>query len=432
MVADPIPRGCRSTPGIAPRPRPFSTMTHIPAAPSAPPARLPRLLYIGDQPVEQTVGGPALLYRLLEDYPVASLRIVESNLAVSRPDRRLPGVAYDAVPVGVPRLQFTRFRPQHCSLMYLTGAARRPLYSRAVRAFDPEAILTISHGTSWLTAAAVARQRRIPLHLVLHDDIVRMSGVSPWLHTRVEESLGRVYRQAASRMCIGPVMEAHYRRRYGVPGSIVFPSRSATTASLPPPPASGRTSLVFAYAGSVHQGGYNGDLPAVAAALEPLGHRLLVYSPACAGGRAPPGLDRPNVIPRPAVPSGELLGRLRAEADALVLPMSFDESMRIEMELCFPSKLADYTATGLPILLWAPPTASAVQWAREREGALEVVDSADPAALRGAASRLADPAVRESLGRTAAAAGDASFSHAAVIGQFRAALLATTPAPARR
>ena len=56
---------------------------------------LPRLLYIGDVPVEASYHGSALLYRLLEDYPKERLKIVEAGVQLSRPERRLAGVAYE-------------------------------------------------------------------------------------------------------------------------------------------------------------------------------------------------------------------------------------------------------------------------------------------------------------------------------------------------
>ena len=41
---------------------------------------LPRLLYVGDVPVEASYHGSALIYRLLQRYPVERLRIVEGNI----------------------------------------------------------------------------------------------------------------------------------------------------------------------------------------------------------------------------------------------------------------------------------------------------------------------------------------------------------------
>src|SRR5687768_10395858 len=102
---------------------------------------------------------------------------------------------------------------------------------------------------------------------------------------------------------------------------------------------------------------------------------------------------------------------LREEADALFVPMSFDESDRANMEMAFPSKLADYTATGLPLLIYGPAYCSAVVWARDNQGVAEVVE--DKADLSDAINRLAnDPSHRVALGKRALATGREYFTHA--------------------
>jgi hypothetical protein len=53
--------------------------------------------------------------------------------------------------------------------------------------------------------------------------------------------------------------------------------------------------------------------------------------------------------------------------------MSFNAVDRANMEISFPSKLTDYTAVGLPLLIYGPHYCSAVQWARENPGVAEVV-----------------------------------------------------------
>ena len=55
---------------------------------------LPRLLYLGDVPVESSYHGSALLHRLLADYPPEQLLILETGAASSKPERRMPNVNY--------------------------------------------------------------------------------------------------------------------------------------------------------------------------------------------------------------------------------------------------------------------------------------------------------------------------------------------------
>jgi hypothetical protein len=115
--------------------------------------------------------------------------------------------------------------------------------------------------------------------------------------------------------------------------------------------------------------------------------------------------------------SSELLTRLREDADALFVPMSFDPSDRANMEMAFPSKLADYTATGLPLLIYGPAYCSAVTWAHENPGVSEVVES-EPA-LSPAIERLAtDSDHRVNLGKRALEVGRQYFSHTHVQESF--------------
>ena len=71
----------------------------------------PRLLYIGDVPVEASYHGSALLHRLLSDYPPERLCIVESATP-SLLSRRLSSVNYHSYPIAKQRWLNTRFHPQ--------------------------------------------------------------------------------------------------------------------------------------------------------------------------------------------------------------------------------------------------------------------------------------------------------------------------------
>ena len=75
------------------------------------------------------------------------------------------------------------------------------------------------------------------------------------------------------------------------------------------------------------------------------------------------GLDLPNIRLGGLLKSDELLRRLRADADVLFVPMSFAADDHDNMRMGFPSKLTDYTAVGLPLLIAGPADCSAVRWA---------------------------------------------------------------------
>ena len=93
----------------------------------------------------------------------------------------------------------------------------------------------------------------------------------------------------------------------------------------------------------------------------------------------------------------EEIPRVLAEADAAFLPLSFDPAQRHVVETSFPSKIAEYLASGIPILAHAPPSSTVARYCRENDCAL-LVDTPDDSALRDAVIRIAtDAALRHQL-----------------------------------
>ena len=376
--------------------------------------RLPQLVYLADVPVESSYHGSALLFRLLRDWPAERLRVIESDLLRSKPDRRLPGVHYAELRIGSYRLLHTRFAQWYG--VWLLKAAGRSVnrVTGLLAGFRPDAVLTVTQGFSWLTAARFAAQHGLPLHLICHDDLPRstliLKCVAPWL----EREFGCVYRKAASRLCVSPFMNEEYRRRYDAEGTVLYPSRAADAPKFNTPPdrlARNDHPFTVAFCGTINSSGYVRALKALAASLSAVKGRLLIFGPLTAEAARGAGLESSHIVLSGLLKSAELITRLRAEADALFVPMSFDAVDRANMEISFPSKLADYTAAGLPLLVYGPDYCSVVKWARENLDVAEVVTLEEQALLASALANLADPARRLKLAREAIRCGDEFFCH---------------------
>jgi glycosyltransferase involved in cell wall biosynthesis len=366
---------------------------------------LPRLLYIGDVPVTRTVAGPLQLYRLLQNYPNERLAIVEANLHTSFHAARLPNVSYRRTWVCPRRATHSRWSKQ-VGFLALHWLRHRPLLDvRSIQSFRPEAVLTIAHGFSWQLAARIARRCDLPLSLIVHDHWPSSVQLPAGFAPVAEEWFGQVYRQATARLCISPYMAAYCTARYHAPATVLYPTRAQAHAEFQEPPARThevRRCPVVAYAGSISTPGYAAVLMACARAVQRLGGTLQIFGPDTSQQLERLGIRGENVVLQRFVPEGDLLTRLRAEADILLLPMSFEPCDRLNMEISFPSKLTEYTGAVLPILALAPSYSSVAHWARSNAGVAELVEALDEGNLARAITSLAqNPARRIDLARAA-------------------------------
>ena len=393
-----------------------------------------RLLYIGDVPVEASYHGSALLYRLLSDYPPESLCIVESATR-SVASRRLPGVTYHSYPLAKQRWLNTRFHQQAMAWFSRVAVRAGPRIGAIVETFDCESVLTVAHGFGWLAAADVAARRKLPLHLMVHDDWPRVANVKPAFRDWIDARFTSVYRQARSRFCVSPAMRSAYERRYGVSAQVLFPMRERNAVGFEAPPArlaGNAGQFTIAFAGSINSSGYIQALLALQQSLSSIGGRLLIFGPLTAAEAQRCGLHNPQTTVRGLVSATALMTCLREEADALFVPMSFASEDRTNMTLAFPSKLADCTAVGLPLLVYGPAYCSAVTWARENEGVAEVVDTNEGLQLSAAVARLAaDPSRRLALAHRALELGRQYFAHEAVQHVFDGAITGAAALRAR-
>ncbi len=369
----------------------------------------PRMLYVGDVPVESTYHGSALLHRLFDNYP--QLTVLETGVP-SQVERRLPGAEYLSYRLDGSRWLKTRFHPYAVVWFTYRGSSR----ATQIDTNDFDCILTVAHGFGWLAAARLARKRRVPLHLIVHDDWPRAAQVPAAFRSWFENQFANVYNEAQSRLCVSPAMERAYRTRYGTAGDVLYPMRAASTPDFAEPPqrlAKNAHQFTIAFAGTINSPGYVNALMALHDALARIGGRLLIFGPHA--------LDLPNITNCGLLQSAELMNRLRDEADALFVPMSFDATERSNMEMSFPSKLTDYTAVGVPLLIYGPPYCSAVGWAKENRGVAEVAE--DENELGEAVRRLAnDPIQRFELGKVALEVGRKYFSHDTVQEVFNRAI----------
>src|SRR5262249_39675777 len=376
---------------------------------------LPRLSYLGEVPVECSYHGSALLWRLLENYPPRNLLIVE-GIHRSSVERRLPGVRYIHPPTpGIGRMLSTRYALHVSEVLYRAIPILAASIVPSVAYHRPEAIITVCHGVFWLVAARVSNILKLPLHVIVHDHVPETLLASERTRTRLVREFGRIYSAAASRLCVSEAMATEYELTFGVAGQVLYPCRARSPLKQPLRAvrccATSR-GLTGVFAGTVAGPDCGDALAALARQLAHVGGKLVIYGLINRADAALLGLDLPNVEFPGLVPASVLRERCQKEADFLYVPMSFSENISVNMRLSFPSKLADYTEIGLPLLIRGPKYCSAVQWARKHPGVAEVVDTENEKELLQAVKRLSDPRARVTLAHEASQVGDLYFSHA--------------------
>ncbi len=197
------------------------------------------------------------------------------------------------------------------------------------------------------------------------------------------------------------------------PGRVVYPCRGDDS---PVPALRVRQSWagapVIAFGGQVcpRHAGVVHLLRRMAALLAPLGGHLDLYTKTSVDTLAAAGLKSPTVRVVGFFPAAEMAERVAATAHALFLPASFRPEERLDTSTLFPSKLADYTAIGMPILAWAPSYSSVGRWAAQNPDAVVLLTGENPAPVRSAVLSLAgDRGYAIRLAAAAVAAGSRYF-----------------------
>lgn len=387
------------------------------------PENLPKMLYAGDISVDETVGGSVFLYRLLRKYPAEKLLIIESNLCNSSEENRLKNTNYQCFYTGNPRFLHSRIAPFYSAFLIQTAQLRKKRLQACIGNFRPSVILTVAHGTTWLAASYFAKVHRLPLHLIVHDDwlVSRSSHVLPRLRPWADKIFESIYRQAQFRWCISGDMEEYYFRKYGVHGSVLPPIRSEKLSRISNPVILPKSQcLKFAYAGSLHVPSYRKALVELASVLAPLNCSLNIFTSLQTENLEKLGLLHPIIKFHPFIEPEAFIDTMRQHADVLFLPLAFkNKENDYETRLSFPSKLADYTAAGLPILIWGDSKSSGVRWASKNVDVAYVVDTPSTSALEMAVKKLIyNPELREKLANRAIEIGFKDFSNDAVTAPF--------------
>lgn len=385
----------------------------------------PRVLVIGPDLPHLGVAGSILLHRLLGDWPHKSV------LAVGPP-----------VPANVERLpcKFLPYTPPFNRLEATRGAR----LIRMLRAFQliptgkvssldfkPSVVLHILSSLAYSElASAYARRSGIPLVLIVHDDPEEFNLSYGWANKAIRGRFQRIYRQASNRLCVSPELESALRERYGVQGMVMYPNRSEATV---PRPAQASLSLkvpgelTLGFGGGLSYG-YGPRLLELVPVFRQAGVKVRVY-----GGNLPTAHCADVLLNQGRLTTAEAVwARIKDECDAVLMPYCFPNLGHQELfRTHFPSKLPEYLALGMPVIIAGPPYATGVKWGLRNPDACVVITEQDGEQWAHALMRLRDNAeLRLQLSVSSVRAGERDFDPVAIRSLFREALSEAAANPA--
>jgi glycosyltransferase involved in cell wall biosynthesis len=394
----------------------------------------PRILVYSSEIPQTGVAGGLLLYRLLKGLASDQLAVVGWT---PRPESKLLDCAYHAPRTPWRRFEYSRFNRLHRTLRTLRLV---PLISvaetdRLLGGFQADVVVTVMQFGTWYDSAMrYARSKGIPLVTIVHDPNEVFDRVYGWAQGLRNRADGRFFRFARKRLCISPEMEALCFRKFGVHGEVMYPNRDP--ALKPRAPADSESlkkpgQLTLGYAGTLGYG-YGDQLVRLLPAFRASGSKLVIYGKL--DGPARDELERESCIELRGFVKDphDAFTAIKRDCDAVILPyLNPPDEIHRQLYSChFPSKLAEYVALGMPVVVTGPPVATGVRWGLANADAVMTETDPDPAAL---ARRLvllkADPALRVRLAGKSIGAGSKDFDPASIRGQFYAALAASLGSP---
>jgi glycosyltransferase involved in cell wall biosynthesis len=392
----------------------------------------PRVLIISDEAPQTGTAGGLLLHRLFSGYPPECIRVITHFVpAIGDP---LPGVDYLRLEPPWQRFERSRLnllkRTMRAYGLVPNVAAGR--IDRMIAGFNADVVLCVMQHAAYFDAAHhFARARSLPLVVIVHDVNEEFERVYKWAESAARARDGAFYRYASARLCISPEMEQFCAKAFGAPGSVLYPNRGEDLLPRPlelagqlrrPP------SLTLGFAGNLNFG-YGEGILAMLPAVRAVGARVVIYGRPPGGAAAALAEARDCCEFRGFVPSAEAWAAIQRDCDAVWLPYpDLGGQMERLYTHHFPSKLPEYLALGMPVVVTGPEYATGVRWARKNLGPELCAGSVDD--VRGLLGKLSgDAPARRLLAERCLTSGERDFDPRRIKTDFHSHLAAAARKP---
>lgn len=243
---------------------------------------------------------------------------------------------------------------------------------RRLLSFKPDLILTVAHAWWHLAAVKAACRNDLPLVTFFQDWWTDFEDVPKICRGRVERIFMRTAMLSDKVICISQGM---IRQLGNLPNTCHIhdlPSQVSVVPRSHQFDSKNERPLKLVYFGNLGEYG-----PMMEAALKLFEERsdieLHVFGPKPHWPSDVIDHYRNTERYHGSLPPDEMNTKI-SEFDAILVTMSFNESLKKRMMTSFPSKLIEGVQHGLPIIVWGPSYCSAVDWARSGDRAMTVTE----------------------------------------------------------
>lgn len=396
-----------------------------------------KILYLSDVPAYgENRGGIVIIYRLLKNIPSQQLVVAETDYFKRSKDydatHPLPNVHYIKIPYPFIRLRNTRFVHFYSLVMIRFGRFFFRKVDKIIKQEKIGSIVTVSHGFMYFIATAIAAKYNIPCYAIHHDLYLNTVNVNANTARRFLTPLfAQSFSQNAMNFCVSPFMQDYYQERFSGKSIVLYPNRDPAAVTnymeenqLQVQPVK---QLTFGYLGSINSNPIIELTRKFADIIGQKGHQLYLLSNMSPAEVNDIKFRYKNVHLVPWIKTDHLIEYLCRRVDVLVLFQDYNPVNLEANAINFPSKLSDYTQTGLPILIIGPKKGSAYKFAEANGNSFWYVagDGAiDQEALSTILKDFQDVAKRQKMGGAASKIGKELFSSSVANALFTAKILA--------
>jgi glycosyltransferase involved in cell wall biosynthesis len=372
---------------------------------------LPNLLILS-QEIPQSIGaGSILLQRLFQKYPAEKLLVLGPAA-----DRRAEVLdcRYEFLQPFSERLNRTRLSKLARSLRAykLLPTSTTSSIKRLLKGFKPDLVMTVMQEQSYYYLAhRFAEKEKLPLLLYIHDLPELFDVVYQWAEQKQLQRNAEIYRYASRSLCISRQMKDHLTSAYRANCEVLYPLPSENLK--PRPLAESRRLkqpgvLTVGYVGTMTYG-RGAQLNNMIPTFKKAGARLRIYS-----ADPPFAWSAADVVTHCGyAPPDETWSRIKNDCDAVILPYIWSEDSKYQSlyRTSFPSKLPEYLALGMPVLMVGPEYVAGIEWGLENPNTVMTVTDNDPEAWTKALKDLKQSeSLRAAMSERVVAAGERDFS----------------------